>query len=182
MPKISLLKIVESTTVDGPGIRTSIYCAGCVNACKGCHNPQSWAIENGIRTDIEDILKKIREDDARGVTFSGGDPMLQATAFTELARRIHTELGKNIWCYTGYTFEQIINDEAKKALMSEVDVVVDGRFMIELKNADLLFRGSSNQRILDAKKSLKAGKPVEYNYNPYPEFADIDKLTDRSNR
>lgn len=96
--------------------------------------------------------------------------MLQASAFTELARRIHNELNLNIWCYTGYTFEEILNDEAKKALMAEVDVIVDGRFVIELKNEDLLFRGSSNQRILDAKKSLKLGKPVEFNYNPFPEF------------
>jgi len=175
MPKISLLKIVESTSVDGPGIRTSIYCAGCVNGCKGCHNPQSWAIENGVRTDIEDIIKAIKNDDAHGVTFSGGDPMLQASSFTELARRIHNELGKDIWCYTGYTLEEILNDEVKKGLLSEVDVIVDGRFVLELRDEDLLFRGSSNQRILDAKKSLKAGKAVTFNYNPYPDFGLKEK-------
>lgn len=170
MPKISILKIVESTTVDGPGIRTSVYCAGCLNGCKGCHNPQSWNIENGVRTDIDEILKVIKLDDAHGVTFSGGDPMLQASAFTELARRIHNELNKNIWCYTGYTFEEILHDEAKKALAAEVDVIVDGRFVLELKDPDLLFRGSSNQRILDAQKSLKAGRAILYNYNPLPDF------------
>lgn len=113
-------------------------------------------------------MAAIRKDDASGVTFSGGDPMLQANAFAALAKRIHAELGKNIWCYTGYTFEEILNDEAKKSLMAEVDVIVDGRFVIEQKDEDLLFRGSRNQRILDARKSLKALKPIEYNYNPYP--------------
>lgn len=173
MTKISLLKIVECTSVDGPGFRTSVYCAGCVNRCPGCHNPQSWAIENGRWTDVEDILEVIKSDDLCNVTFSGGDPMYQARAFAELARMIHRDTDKDIWCFTGYTFDEIMADDVKRELLSEVDVVVEGRYIKELRDEDLLFRGSRNQRILDAKKSLAAGEPVAYVYNPFPEFDEL---------
>ena len=161
MTKISVLKIVESTTVDGPGLRTSVYCAGCVNACPGCHNPQSWDIKNGTLMSIDEIMGKILAEDFCNVTFTGGDPMYQASAFAELAKRIKSETGKDIWCYTGYTFEECIADDAKRSLLEQVDTLVDGKFVLALKDTDLLFRGSSNQRILDVKASLKAGKAVE---------------------
>ena len=170
MTKISLLKIVESTTVDGPGFRTSVYSAGCVNACPGCHNPQSWDITHGIMTDVEVIANKILADDLCNVTFSGGDPMFQPLAFAELARIIKERSNKDIWCYTGYTYERIIKDEEKSQLLKYVDVLVDGPFVQSLRNEDLLFRGSSNQRLIDVQKSLKAGHVVLFEYNPFPEF------------
>ncbi len=154
MTTISIMKIKESTTVDGPGLRTSIYCAGCINACPGCHNPQTWDINAGKRMGIEEILQKIKDEDFCNVTFTGGDPMYQAKEFAELAERIKSETGKNIWCYTGYTFEECLADEAKKSLLELIDVLVDGRFKIELRNTELLFKGSSNQRIIDVQKSL----------------------------
>ena len=170
MTKISLLKIVESTTVDGPGFRTSVYCAGCVNACPGCHNPQSWDITHGIMTDVEDIANRILADDLSNVTFSGGDPMFQPLAFAELARIIKQPSNKDIWCYTGYTYERIIKDAEKRQLLEQVDVLVDGPFVQSLRDENLLFRGSSNQRLIDVKKSLAAGHVVQFEYNPFPEF------------
>lgn len=160
MTKISILDIVEDTTVDGPGFRTTIYCAGCPNHCPGCHNPQSWDIANGHDVDIEDILETILADPFADVTFSGGDPMFQPEGFAELARAIKEHSSKNIWCYTGYLFEQILENPAQCALLEQVDVLVDGRFVEALRDEQLHFRGSSNQRIIDVKRSLEEGKVV----------------------
>ena len=107
---LSILKILEDTTVDGPGFRTAIYAAGCPNKCPGCHNPDSWDISRGKWTSTDEILNKILEDDFADVTFSGGDPMYQPKGFTKLAAKIKETTRKNIWCYTGYTFESIINN------------------------------------------------------------------------
>lgn len=160
MTKISILDIVEDTTVDGPGFRTTIYCAGCPNHCPGCHNPQSWDIANGHDVDIEDILETILADPFADVTFSGGDPMFQPEGFAELAHAIKERSSKNIWCYTGYHFEQILGNPAQRALLEQVDVLVDGRFVEALRDEQLHFRGSSNQRIIDVKRSLEEGKAV----------------------
>ena len=160
MTKLSILDIVEDTTVDGPGFRTTIYCAGCPNHCPGCHNPQSWDIANGNDVDIEDILETILADPFADVTFSGGDPMFQPEGFTELARAIKEQSSKNIWCYTGYLYEHILENPAMRALLEQVDVLVDGRFVEALRDEQLRFRGSSNQRIIDVKRSLEEGKVV----------------------
>ena len=163
MAKISILDIVEDTTVDGPGFRTTIYCAGCPNHCPGCHNPQSWDIGNGHDVDIEDILEVILADPFADVTFSGGDPMFQPEGFTALAIAIRERSSKNIWCYTGCLFEQVLENPAQRALLEQVDVLVDGRFVEALRDEQLRFRGSSNQRIIDVPRSLKEGKAVLMN-------------------
>lgn len=168
MTKISILKVVESTSVDGPGLRTSVYSAGCENHCPLCHNPQSWDIANGVPTDIEDILHTIIDNDFCNVTFTGGDPMYQPEAFAALARLIKAQTDKDIWCYTGYTFEEIVADRRKMELLREVDVLVDGRYVDQLKSDELIFRGSSNQRMVDVRASLDAGRVVEFDYNPLP--------------
>ncbi len=160
MTTISVKAIKESTTVDGPGLRTSVYCAGCVNACPGCHNPHTWDINSGQRMTIDEIMAKILAEDFCNVTFSGGDPMYQAAAFAELAKRIKSETGKNIWCYTGYTFEKCLSDPDKRKLLESIDVLVDGPFIIAKKEEGLLFRGSSNQRIIDVAQSLAKGDVV----------------------
>lgn len=160
MASISILEILEDTTVDGPGLRTTIYCAGCPNHCPGCHNPQSWDIANGHITDVDDILETILADPFADVTFSGGDPMFQAEGFTELAKKIKQNSCKNIWCYTGYLFEQLMENPAQRALLEHIDVLVDGRFVESLKSDELRFRGSSNQRVLDILESLRQGKAV----------------------
>ena len=167
---ISILRIVEDTTVDGPGFRPSIYAAGCPNQCPGCHNPESWDLYNGTWMSTEEILAPILADDFADVTFSGGDPMYQAEAFTELARRIRDELHRTIWCYTGFTFEQVLADPVMNRMLPYLEVLVDGPFVVAQRSLDLLFRGSSNQRLIDVQRSLRENKVVEYEYNPYPTF------------
>jgi anaerobic ribonucleoside-triphosphate reductase activating protein len=160
MARISILDIVEDTTVDGPGFRTTIYCAGCPNHCPGCHNPQSWDIANGREVEVEEILEVILADPFADVTFSGGDPMFQPQGFAALARAIKECSSKNIWCYTGYLFEQLIENPAQRELLELVDVLVDGRFIEALMDDQLHFRGSSNQRIIDVPASLEKGEVV----------------------
>lgn len=160
---LHILSILEDTTVDGPGFRTSIYCAGCTHHCPGCHNPQSWAKDSGEQMSLEDIMAVIEADPfAPGVTFTGGDPMQQPEGFAELARLIHKRTKKNIWCYTGYTFEDLLDMPAQRQLLDQLDVLVDGPFIKACKKDDLLFRGSSNQRIIDVPRSLNAGHVVEW--------------------
>ena len=146
--------------VDGPGFRTSIYCAGCRHACPGCHNPQSWDFNAGRDMTVEQIMRIIENDPyTLGVTFSGGDHMYQAAGFAELARQIHRRTQKDIWCYTGFTFESLIHQDQRE-LLAEVDVLVDGPFIQSLHDSDLLFRGSSNQRLIDVQASLYSGETV----------------------
>ena len=160
MATISILEIVEDTTVDGPGFRTSVYSSGCPHHCPGCHNPQSWNIDNGHPVEIEEILKVILDDPFADVTFSGGDPMFQPHGFTELAKAIKQQSNKNIWCYTGFLFEELLKHPAQKALLEHIDVLVDGRFIEALKDEGLRFRGSSNQRIIDVQASLEKEETV----------------------
>ena len=146
--KIRVLDIIPQTMADGPGFRTAIYCAGCKHACKGCHNPQSWDFNAGKWMDVEELLEIVKSDSMSNVTFSGGDPMYQAPAFTELARRIKEETGKTIWCWTGFTLEEVKADPTMAAMLPYLDVLVDGPFILEQRDTDLLFRGSPNQRII----------------------------------
>lgn len=163
---ISVLSIVEDTMVDGPGFRTSVYCAGCHHACPGCHNPQSWDINHGHLMTTEAIMEVILADPYADVTFSGGDPMYQAEGFLELALAIRQQTKKTIWCYTGFTYEQLVNQPAQRALLEQVDVLVDGPFVQALRDTDLCFRGSSNQRLIDVPASLREGRAVLFDYQP----------------
>lgn len=167
---LAVLRIIEDTMVDGPGFRTSIYAAGCPNRCPGCHNPQSWDIANGTPMHTEDILPVILSDPFADVTFSGGDPMFQAEGFTELAQAIKAQSNKSIWCYTGYLYEHLLEMPAQRRLLQYIDVLVDGPFVQALQDETLLFRGSSNQRIIHVPESLKQGKVVlsEYHQSVIP--------------
>ena len=161
---IRVLDIIEDTMVDGPGFRTSIYCAGCRHKCPGCHNPQSWAFEQGREMSVEEIMRVIEADPFANVTFSGGDPMYQAAEFANLAREIHRRTNKDIWCFTGFTFESLIQPDQRE-LLEELDVLVDGPFIKKLRDPDLLFRGSSNQRLIDVQKSLYASRTILWQPN-----------------
>ena len=156
---IRVLDIIEDTMVDGPGFRTAIYCAGCRHQCAGCHNPQSWAFDGGRDMTVEQLMQIIVADPFANVTFTGGDPMYQAAAFAELARAIHRDTNKDIWCYTGFTYETLIQPEQRE-LLSQLDVLVDGPYVQRLRDPDLLFRGSSNQRLIDVQASLYTGEVV----------------------
>ena len=133
---------------DGPGFRISIYCAGCCHHCKGCHNPQSWDFDAGHWMTVDELLDIIKADSLSNVSFSGGDPFYQVDAFTELARRIKAETGKTIWCWTGFTLEEIQADPSLSRMLPYLDVLVDGPFILEQRDTNLLFRGSPNQRII----------------------------------
>ena len=165
--KIRILDILEETMADGPGFRTSVYCAGCAHHCPGCHNPQSWDFNGGREVPIEEILEVIKADEFSNVTFSGGDPLYQVEAFTELARRIKEETGKNIWCYTGFTYEEILADGRLSQILPYIDTLVDGPFIDELRDPDLHFRGSSNQRIIHLTSQEDGEIPGAISIIPY---------------
>ena len=160
MNYLRVLDIVEGTSVDGPGLRTSIYLAGCAHHCQGCHNPESWDFNGGNELDDDRLMEVIAYNDFN-VTFSGGDPMGQPEALARLCRRIKAELGKTIWVYTGYRWEQIIGREPFKAVLDTIDVLVDSPFILSRRDTTLRFRGSDNQRIIDVPSSLEAGEIVE---------------------
>ena len=163
---ISILKIIESTIVDGPGLRTTVYSAGCTHHCHNCHNPQSWSIDNGIKTPVQDILRTILSNN-ENVTFSGGDPFMQISGFAELAELIKTHSNKTICCYTGYTYEKLLLIPNAINLLKNIDVLIDGPFIDSLKDETLLFRGSSNQRIIDVKSSLLKGYTILLDLSPF---------------
>lgn len=149
MNKLTLrvLNIVPGTSVDGPGLRTSIYFAGCRHACPGCHNPQSWDMTGGKEMTIAEIMSVVRDNDFN-VTFSGGDPLYQPIeALTELARQIRTE-GYTLWCYTGFTYEELLELPQYNTILTLINTLVDGPFVMELRDTELRFRGSSNQRLI----------------------------------
>ncbi len=146
MMKVRILDIIRGTTVDGPGFRTSIYFAGCRHACPGCHNPQSWDFDGGTEMDLDEIMEIVRDEDF-DVTLSGGDPLYQPEVVGELARRIR-ETGHTVWVYTGFTWEQIQESPRLRNALNDVEAIVEGPFIETLRDTDLRFRGSSNQRII----------------------------------
>lgn len=159
---LRVLDIIEETMVDGVGLRTSIYFAGCGHKCVGCHNPESWDFNGGKEYTVDELLDIIKSDPFADVTFSGGDPFFQVGAATELARRIKEETDKTLWVYTGYTIEKIIQTRHLSRMLPYIDVLVDGPFVKELRNTELPFRGSENQRIIDVQKYLKGEKDYEF--------------------
>ncbi len=156
MEELNIAGIAVDSVVDGPGIRVAVFCQGCIHYCAGCHNPESHSFEpNRVMSVslIYDIIKK--NPLCRGVTFSGGEPFCQPSGFFELAKRLKAD-GYEIACYSGYTFEELAtSNEPQQQLLSMLDVLIDGRFELEKRNLSLLFKGSSNQRIIDVQKSLK---------------------------
>lgn len=162
MCKLRIIDLIEETTVDGPGFRNTVYCAGCRHQCKGCHNPQSWDFAAGHDIEVATLAEQLLADPYSDVTFSGGDPMYQAEGFARLAQIIHAKSTKTVWCYTGFTLEGLLReaDAARLALLHEVDVLVDGPYMEALRDEDALFRGSSNQRLIDVAATLRTGAVV----------------------
>ena len=156
---IRILDIKYGTSVDGIGLRTSLYVAGCENRCVGCHNPQSWDDQGGEPMSVEQLFDLIVDADMN-VTFTGGDPMLHPEGLIHLARMIKEQTDKNIWCYTGYTFENLMKNPLRRELLELCDVVVDGRYEESLRDLSLRFRGSRNQRVIDVKATLQSGEVV----------------------
>lgn len=151
--------------VDGEGIRTVLWTQGCSHQCKGCHNPGTHSFTGGYLEDIEVLKKELQEIDGQdGITFSGGDPFFQIEACLELATFCHS-IGLNVWCYTGYTFEQLLvmskSNQHILSFLEQIDVLVDGKFILEERSLDLKYKGSKNQRILDVSKSLERKEAIE---------------------
>ncbi|MDD3452661.1 MAG: anaerobic ribonucleoside-triphosphate reductase activating protein [Bacilli bacterium] len=170
--KIRLAAYLQSDSiVDGEGIRTVIWTQGCPHNCFGCHNTCTHDFKAGFTEDIETICKDLSSLEGQdGITFSGGDPLCQPEACLAIAKFAKT-INLNIWCYTGYTFEELIKMSQTKPVILEflnyVDVLIDGKFVMAEKSLDLMFRGSKNQRVIDVKKSLKNNKPCvikKYDY------------------
>ncbi|MDE7349536.1 MAG: anaerobic ribonucleoside-triphosphate reductase activating protein [Muribaculaceae bacterium] len=149
-----ILDIVRGTTVDGPGFRTAIYFAGCLHACPGCHNPQSWDFNAGTEMTLEDIMDIVEEEDF-DVTLSGGDPLYHPEEITVLAKAIQAA-GHKVWLYTGFTIEEIRASKELSTPLPYLDAIVDGPYIAALRDPDLPFRGSSNQRII----IMESGQPA----------------------
>lgn len=149
---LRVMDIVAGTSVDGPGLRTSVYLAGCAHHCPGCHNPTTWPFDAGRDMEIDEILCRI-EKEGFNVTFSGGDPFYQAARLLPLVKKLKAK-GYDIWCYTGFTLDELRNkhDSDIDSLLSTIDVLVDGPYVERLRDIGLCFRGSSNQNIHDLRK------------------------------
>ena len=159
---LNLAGVVPESITDGPGIRYAIFCQGCPHHCKGCHNPETWPFEEKERRTPQELLEDIQKNPlVKGVTFSGGEPFAQAGAFAQLAELLKEE-NYEVAVYTGYTFEEIFNSSNTEwhRLLEATDILIDGLFEENLRDLSLWFRGSSNQRILSAKKSIEQKKPI----------------------
>ncbi len=151
---------VQESIVDGPGIRYVIFTQGCPFHCKGCHNEQSWDLKGGLEVNLGVLYDEMTSNPlVTGVTFSGGEPFIQPEPLTVFAK-IAKSQGYSLWSYTGFTFDKLLTDPKRRALLELLDVVVDGPFVLEKKSLELDFRGSSNQRIIDVHKSLLSGKVI----------------------
>lgn len=155
---LRILGTYKETVVDGEGLRYSIYFAGCTHACKGCHNKESWCPDNGTLITEEYLDKIINEINSNpildGITLSGGDPLYNPEEMLEVVKYLKEKTKINIWLYTGYTIEELRKDNKRMAVLEYVDIIVDGKFVQELYDPLLKFRGSSNQRII-RKKDFK---------------------------
>ena len=155
-------KLLTDSIVDGEGLRAVLWTQGCSHNCKGCHNPETHSFEKGVLVDVEDIKSLIKELVLQdGITLSGGDPFFQPEAIKEIAK-FAKQQGLTVWAYTGFTFEELVKYEKTKDALKYIDVLVDGKFEIENRTLSLKFRGSTNQRVIDVKKSNKKNEIVLY--------------------
>ncbi len=156
---VKLAGIIEQSIVDGPGLRMVVFAQGCPHHCAGCHNPATHAFRGGSDYTVATLLDMLDENPIlSGITLSGGEPLAQAAGLAPLAREVKAR-GKNVWCYTGYTFEEALaaskTDVAVHSLLRYIDVMVDGRFDLAQKSVSLQYRGSANQRVINVAKSLE---------------------------
>lgn len=166
--KVRLSGILFESLVNGEGIRRVFFSQGCKHNCKGCFNPHTHPFDGGELMDMDELLFDIKQNPMlKGVTFSGGDCFEQAEAFSYMAKEVK-KLGLNVWAYTGYTFEYILDHCKERTgwedFIKNIDVLVDGKFEEDLKAEGLRFRGSSNQRIINVPQSLKTGQVIEINF------------------
>ncbi|MCK8817967.1 anaerobic ribonucleoside-triphosphate reductase activating protein [Natroniella sulfidigena] len=161
--KLRLAGITPESVVDGPGVRFTIFAQGCEHQCSGCHNPATHSFTGGKLFKIEEIIEQIKEKTLiTGVTFTGGDPFFQAAEFAQLGQEIkELEQELDIITYTGFLYEDLIQDQEWLSLLKVTDILVDGLFDEEKEDLNLNYRGSSNQRVIDVKESLATDKIIE---------------------
>lgn len=162
--RIRMAGVVSESIVDGPGIRFTLFVQGCPHKCEGCHNPQTHDFSGGKDDDTDAILERILENPLLdGVTFSGGEPFCQAKPLADLAMKIKAA-GLDVISYSGYTIEYLIkhsnSENGYMELLNAIDYLIDGPFVLSLKSYEARFRGSTNQRIIDVKKTLEKGEAV----------------------
>ena len=160
---MNFAQIRKYDVANGPGIRTTIFVTGCTHKCPNCFNEEYQDFNFGnpwTRKETDEVIEDLKLDEVKGLTVLGGEPFQNEVDLLQVIRDIKKEVQKEIWIFSGYTYEEILKDEDKKKLLEECDVLVDGRFVEALKDLSLRFRGSSNQRIIDVKKSLEANKVV----------------------
>ena len=162
MSKIRLSSaLLVDSIVDGKGLRVVVWTQGCPHRCEGCHNPNTHSFTGGKEYDTSSIIEQMSKYGYHdGVTFSGGEPFEQTAPLIEIAKAAR-KLDWNIWCYTGYLFEDLLNDSDKLALLKEIDVLIDGPFILSQRSLSKPFIGSLNQRIIDVQSSLKNDKVIE---------------------
>lgn len=164
--KLRIAGTINDSVVDGDGYRYTIFTQGCPHHCRGCHNPETWNPEGGKDADTEELMAEIRANSLlEGVTFSGGEPFTQPAPLLQIAREAHAQ-GLDVWSYTGYVLDELIamHDPDVDALLNELDVLVDGPFVIEGRDLTLRFRGSRNQRVIDMNATRERGEVVlKYN-------------------
>ncbi|MGI5893363.1 MAG: anaerobic ribonucleoside-triphosphate reductase activating protein [Candidatus Merdivicinus sp.] len=151
--KLRLSGIIAESIVDGPGIRYAIFTQGCPHHCPGCHNPQTHDFAGGYEADLDAMLAEIKADPLlEGITLSGGEPFCQPEALIPLVQEVR-KMGKTVFAYSGYTIEQLLELSKQRPAIGELlhlcDTLVDGPYVESLRDIDLLFRGSSNQRMID---------------------------------
>jgi anaerobic ribonucleoside-triphosphate reductase activating protein len=155
--------IVRESVVDGPGIRFVIFAQGCKHNCEGCQNPETHDMMGGEMIEADELVEEIiNNKHIDGVTFSGGDPFFQVEAFKYIAQRLKSRK-INIIAYSGYKYEKIIDNEERFELLKNIDVLIDGAFLIDKRTYNKPFRGSSNQRVIDVNTSLFLDRIIELN-------------------
>lgn len=160
-------QIRKNDIANGTGIRVSLFVSGCTLGCKNCFNKEYQDFCYGKilgEETVELLIEYLSRETIRGLTLLGGEPMDNAVELAEVLHKIKQRIDKEIWIYSGYTFEQILQDENKLNLLRLCDVLVDGRFVEELKDLRLKFRGSSNQRIINIKESIKSDRIILIEY------------------
>lgn len=157
-------QIRKYDVANGPGIRSTIFVTGCTHNCKNCFNKEYQDFDYGdvwTSKETKEVVDYLKLNEVNGLTVLGGEPFQNEKDLYKIIKEIQKEISKDIWIFSGYTFDQIIEDENKKKLLELCDVLVDGPFIEDLKNLKLKFRGSSNQRIIDIKKSFKENQVIE---------------------
>jgi len=158
--------IVPESIVDGPGLRIVIFAQGCPHQCPYCHNPETWDSGGGKEFSVKQVIRNLKQHkkNKRGITFSGGEPFLQSAELVQVAQAAR-QMGWDIVTYTGFTYEQLIADPNSdiQALLSVTDLLIDGKYIHALRNIELQFRGSSNQRLIDVAATQKSGRMVLWN-------------------